>query len=162
MYKSKFHVVEGFIQGYPCMIEPGQYGDFFVPFNVRNASALAAELKEERADALSHYTNDNLVVADPPFMLNNDLLYLRLKWKQQNVDNGEVVLVDADDKPLTGVSNQELQFAKLKLSFSMFSWEFKGKVGVKLQPRKIKLLEYGTINKMFTPEVEKELVGADF
>ena len=162
MYKSKFHVVEGAIQGFPCLTAPGQYGDYYIPLNVKDASELFADLKDERQTILDSYTNTDLAVTDPPFKMEGSLLSLRLKWKEKNVANGEIVIVDDKGQPLSGVSNQELQFAKLKLSFSMFGWEYLGKVGVKLQPRKIQLLEYGTLNDLFPSEVEKEVIGTDF
>jgi hypothetical protein len=86
---------------------------------------------------------------------------LTLKWKPPQVENGSVVLFDTEDKPLVA-TNQELQDAVFKVSFSQFGWEYKGKCGTKLVPRKIKLVSYANLSDLFKPDEANSNVSSDF
>jgi hypothetical protein len=160
MSKSQYYITEGQVWHFGSITAPGQYDDFFLPLAVVDKT-LASDIQEERHTLLRDYGNDNLEVSPAPFKVEGQRLILRLKWKHNHVDDGAVVVVDKDNNPLTA-TNAELQDAKLKLSFYQTFWEYKGKCGTKLVPRKIQLIEFGNLDSMVTDAFAETDAKADF
>jgi len=148
MYRKDFYIVEGSTHHFGNITEVGQYGDFFLPLLVKGDPDLLSDLKHERSQILEAYS-DGLEIAAPPFLAVDGGVKLTLKWKPPQVESGSVVLFDPDGEPLTA-TNQELQDARFKVSFSQFGWEYKGKCGTKLAPRKIQLMAYATLDDATT------------
>jgi hypothetical protein len=140
---NAFHIQEGQIWHYANIMKAGQYGDYFLPMSVKSKD-LFSNLTAEREQILEAY-GDHLEVAAAPFIVDGDRTLIRLKWKQSHVDKGVIVVVDQDNKPLK-TSDQELQDAHLKISFYQIGWEYLGRCGTKLIPRKIQLVSLATIN----------------
>ena len=162
MHRKQFDVVEGQVWHFGSITEAGQYGDFFLPLMVSDAADLLSDLKDQRHKLLDEIGNDSLEVASAPFKAESQgKVLLRLKWKEAQVDSGSVVLFGPDDEPLTA-TNQEMQDAIMKVSFSQFSWEYKGRVGTKLVPRKVKLLEFARMGNLDIPTPEALNVQQDF
>jgi hypothetical protein len=159
-HRKDFFIVEGTVHHFGNITEVGQYGDYFLPLLVKGDPDLISNLKEERSQILEHY-GDNLEIATPPYLAVDGGVKLTLKWKPPLVEAGSVVLFGIDGEPLTA-TNQELQDATFKVSFNQIGWEYKGRCGTKLQPRKIQLVAYANFSDVFTPDVDEPAVAGDF
>jgi hypothetical protein len=151
--KRSFHIAEGQVWHFGNITAPGMYGDFFLPLRINGNPDLISNLKHERQTQLEAIGNDSLEVLPAHFKVENGQTLIRLKWKQEQVDDGRIVIVDKDNNPLTH-TDRELQDAIFKVSFYQSSWEFKGKCGTKLVPRKIQLQTLATIDDVFTEAVD--------
>lgn len=158
--KRSFHIAEGQVWHFGNIVAPGMYGDFFLPLRIKEGADLISNLKHERQAQLESLDNDSLDVLPAHFKEENGNVIIRLKWKQQQVDDGRIVIVDKDNKPLDHTDRQ-LQDAIFKVSFYQQAWEFKGKCGTKLVPRKIQLQSLATLDAVFT-EAEVTDIQGDF
>jgi hypothetical protein len=160
--KRSFHIAEGQVWHFGNIVAPGMYGDFFLPLRINGNPDLISNLKHERQLQLEGIGNDTIEVLPAHFKVENGQTLIRLKWKQQQIDDGHVVIVDKDNNPLNHTDRQ-LQDAIFKVSFYQQSWEFKGKCGTKLVPRKIQLQSLATIDDVLKDNtVEGEDIRGDF
>jgi hypothetical protein len=157
MSHNHIHIQEGQIWHFANILKAGQYGDYFLPMAIKGR-ALFDTLTAEREEILKDY-GDHLEVSTAPFIVDNDRTLIRLKWKQVNIDKGQVVVVDKDNNRLQDLTDNNMQDAILKVSFFQHGWEYLGKTGTKLIPRKIQLLSLATLDNI---DVADTFVGGDF
>jgi len=159
--KRSFHIAEGQCWHFGNVVAPGQYGDHFLPLRITNNLDLLSDLKFERQTLLEGIDNPDLDVLPPHFKTEAGGVVIRLKWKPQQLDDGRIVIVDKDNNPLTH-TDREMQDAFFKVSFYQTAWEYKGKCGTKLIPRKIQLQSLATLADVFNEDATPTPVSGDF
>ena len=96
---------------------------------------------------------------------------ITINWINKEIAEGDVVIFDEDEVPYEGkYSDQQLQKARVKCSFELWSYCFNTndgslKYGTKIKLRKLKLLKIASINELFSNEHHESVntpVVADF
>ena len=143
---------------------------------VPSDQAIVADIEELYNELIQWLIVKNTIDPDvrkaaPPWRpVPNDkgMLSLSYTWSDKDMDEGYVYLTNEDDQPFNGsYKDQSLMGATFKLSFQLKPYCFTPNgsdqmvYGVKLKPRKVKLLEIGGLDVINPPET-KELVGAEF
>ena len=159
-----FYIVEGQVWHMGAITSPGQYGDYYLPLNIGKELDLVKQLQAQRDMLLAELqlVEPDIRIADnASWNLQEDGgVVLKLKWKPADVSATRTVVVDTDNQ-MVRHSNQELTDARLKVSFLLCPWQYEGRCGTKLKPRKIQLQELGTLADTFDGPRESD-TSSDF